>query len=248
MAAPLLLWALAALLAAPSLARSAAANASAAPTAVQEVRLGVLLPERNLRYPWAWPRVAPALRLALEALQPQLRHAGIALRTAFASTESWYGGGACYYMDALFQATGLRRSQDPDVLLGLGCYDASLFVGSFADLHQLPLLRAGRLHQRAGKVNTTVYAGPAAGLDLLVFEARVHQHFNWTYRSLVVVIPEVGYWEYWQYSLLAEKEFVAFTPYSSARVHKYEQQEEAVRFLQANGPGVQSMDLGTTLE
>ncbi|KAL8202658.1 UNVERIFIED_CONTAM: hypothetical protein K2H54_020975 [Gekko kuhli] len=196
MATLLLLFfgALRALPAAPSTARPVGANASAAPSVV-EVRVGVLLPGRNLRYPWAWPRVAPALRLALEALEPQLRHAGFAVRTAFASTED--ENGICDFREALLEATGLENSEDPDVLLGPGCWDPGYLVAHFAHYRQLPLLRAGLHESRSSSrdMNTTVYAG-LAGRDLKAFEANLHQHFNWTSRPVVVISPEGDYWEY----------------------------------------------------
>ncbi|XP_060119575.1 atrial natriuretic peptide receptor 2-like [Heteronotia binoei] len=83
-----------------------APSSTAAPT---EVRLGVLLPGRNVGYPWAWPRVQPALSLAREALEPQLRHQGLALRTAFASTED--ADGKCDSGLPLLRAGAYRRGE-----------------------------------------------------------------------------------------------------------------------------------------
>ncbi|KAL8202800.1 UNVERIFIED_CONTAM: hypothetical protein K2H54_025620 [Gekko kuhli] len=224
---PLLLGALAALLAVPSTARPAASNASAAPSGV-EVRVGVLLPGRNLRYPWAWPRVAPALNLALEALQPQLRHAGLAVRTAFASTEN--EDGACDHLVAKFQAADLKSSHDPDVLLGLGCPQTNYFVGPFAQHGQLPLIRAGA-YRREKDSSTTVYAGPV-GPDLRAFQDQVHRLLNWTSRPARVVSPESDYWDY---ALLTLEEYA---PYSVAHRHSHDQPGQAVRFIQTNGPVV----------
>ncbi|KAL8202657.1 UNVERIFIED_CONTAM: hypothetical protein K2H54_020898 [Gekko kuhli] len=232
MAAPPLLLLLAALLAAPSTAQPLATNASAAPSGV-EVRVGVLLPERNLRYPWAWPRVAPALSLALEALQPELRHAGLAVRTAFASTED--KDGACVFRVAAFKIAQLKYSQDADVLLGPGCHHISHQVAPFAQHWQLPLLRAG-VYKRGGNFSTVVYAGPA-GPDLKAFQAQLRRHFHWTSRVVVVFSPWSPYWEY-HFSLLRFEEDLALTPNFTARVHRYEKGgDEAVRFIQANGRG-----------
>ncbi|KAL8202660.1 UNVERIFIED_CONTAM: hypothetical protein K2H54_021026 [Gekko kuhli] len=225
---PLLLFGtLTALLTVPSTARPAAVNASAAPSGV-EVRVGVLLPEHNLDYPWAWPRVAPALRLALEALEPQLRHAGLAVRTAFASTEN--EDGACDHLVAKFQAADLKSSHDPDVLLGLGCPQTNYFVGPFAQHGQLPLIRAGA-YRREKDSSTTVYAGPV-GPDLRAFQDQVHRLLNWTSRSARVVSPESDYWDY---ALLTLEEYA---PYSVAHRHSHDQPGQAVRFIQTNGPVV----------
>ncbi|KAL8202796.1 UNVERIFIED_CONTAM: hypothetical protein K2H54_025544 [Gekko kuhli] len=231
MAAPLLLWALAALLAAPSLARSAAANASAAPTAVQEVRLGVLLPERNLRYPWAWPRVAPALRLALEALQPQQRPAGLALRTAFASTEK--EDGACDESVVIFQASDLHSSQDPDALVGLGCSRNSWEVEPYAWYWSLPLLKAGAYWRNQDFGGTMVYGGPA-GPGGGAFQEQLLRHFHWTSLPVLVISPEI-YWREYS-SLLNSEDAPWVTPTSKPRIHLYEEPgDEAVRLIRAHG-------------
>ncbi|XP_015268383.1 PREDICTED: atrial natriuretic peptide receptor 2-like [Gekko japonicus] len=235
----LLLGALAALLAAPCTARPAAANASAAPSGV-EVRLGVLLPERNLHYPWAWPRVGPALNLALEALQPQLRHAGLALRTAFASTEK---EGDSFYCDpdaALFQATKLKHSHDPDVLLGLGCAHTSYRVAPLAQHWRLPLLRAGLYRRHDDLSSKPVYAGPAepdprafgAQPDPRAFGAQLFRHFNWTFRPILVYSPESD-WKY-HASLLRFGQHLEDTPGYLVGLLQYQQPgSEAVRIVQA---------------
>ncbi|KAL8202592.1 UNVERIFIED_CONTAM: hypothetical protein K2H54_019644 [Gekko kuhli] len=219
---PLLL--LGALLAAPSTARPAASNASAAPSVV--VRVGVLLPERNLHYPWAWPRVAPALRLALEALEPQLRHAGLAVRTAFASTEA---NGTCDSREAWFRATDLKLSHDPDVLLGPGCAHARSEVAPFARYWQLPLLSAGGAYRSSRDISsTTVFAGPAGPADLRAFDGQLLRHFNWTSPPLAVLSPEVD----WQSSTALLSSGV----FPGRHVRYYEKRgDEAVRFIQANG-------------
>ncbi|KAL8202659.1 UNVERIFIED_CONTAM: hypothetical protein K2H54_020991, partial [Gekko kuhli] len=226
---PLFFGALAALLAAPSTAQPLAANASAAPSGV-EVRVGVLLPGRNLRYPWAWPRVAPALSLALEALQPQLRHAGLAVRTAFASTED--KDGACDVKVTLFKATELMKSRGADLLLGPGCRDKDS-VTAFAAYQGLPLLRAGPSLMPSNFSSTTVYGGPE-GPDLGAFQAQLLRHWNWTSRPVVAVSSD-SETAYWRYSSLSLKEHLADIPHSTPRVHEYEQPGEAVRVIQANG-------------
>ncbi|KAL8202661.1 UNVERIFIED_CONTAM: hypothetical protein K2H54_021049 [Gekko kuhli] len=221
---------------APSTARPLSANTSAAPSVV-EVRLGVLLPHRNLDYPWAWPRVAPALSLALEALEPQLRHAGLALRTtvAFASTEN-EDDGACDATVALAKAAELKHSYDPDVLLGPGCPITRELV-LVAHHWGLPLLRAGFYEWRRLFNSTTVYAGPV-GPDRRAFEAQLLQHFNLTSRPILVFGPEIGWRDFSPLfsSLLNFQDPPWVTPTSSPRFHQYEEPgDEAVRFIQANG-------------
>ncbi|XP_060119577.1 atrial natriuretic peptide receptor 2-like [Heteronotia binoei] len=205
---------------------SVAAKASAAPTV--EVTVGVLLPGRNLGYPWAWPRVKPALSLALEALEPQLPPLGLDVRIAFDSTEDENGN--CSPQAALSRATGLKLSHDPDVLLGLGCQATSSAVASLAQRWQLPLLTAG-LYQGQGKFgnSTAVYGGPL-GPALGAFLAQLHRRFNWTSRAALVVSFS-RYREYFQ-ELLPDS--AGFT----VRVHQYEQPDQAVRFIRAEGRAI----------
>ncbi|XP_060092295.1 atrial natriuretic peptide receptor 2-like [Heteronotia binoei] len=216
----LLLLLLPALLGVPS---AASAQASAAPSG--EVRLGVLLPERNLRYPWAWPRVAPALSLALES---QLRPPGLALRTAFASTEG--RDGHCDPEVAQWEAADLKCFHDPDVLLGAGCDHVEYALGRFAQHWQLPLLRAGAYgRSSADPGSMVVYAGPV-GPALPAVVPRLLQRFNWTSRAVLVYAEDVDYWQY------NSPFFMRFgADVWIADSHRYGQPGETVRFIQENG-------------
>ncbi|XP_060092299.1 atrial natriuretic peptide receptor 2-like [Heteronotia binoei] len=230
MAAPLpppLLGALLVTLAVPPSSSAAgpeaAHQASAAPSV--EVRLGVLLPGRNVRYPWAWPRVAPALSLALEALEPQLRPQGLDVRTAFASTEN--EDGVCFHHEAQAKAIDLKGSHDPDVLLGAGCYGTSYAVALFARHWQVPLLRAGAYERGPEAFSSTmVYAGPL-GPALDGFLLQLLRRFNWTSRAAAV--EYVDYFEFFPYVHRPS------TDDFETRFHNYRQPGEAVRFIQANG-------------
>ncbi|XP_060092291.1 atrial natriuretic peptide receptor 2-like [Heteronotia binoei] len=194
--------------------------ASAAPSG--EVRLGVLLPGRNLSYPWAWPRVQPALSLA------QLRPPGLALRTAFASTEG--RDGDCDHEVARWEAAHLKCSHDPDVLLGAGCGHPGYLVGRFAQHWQLPFLRAGAYGESSTALGSTVvYAGPG-GPALLAFVPRLHRRFNWTSRAALVYAEQSNYRQYLFPSfmrLAADARTFDF--------HRYGQPEKAVRFIRAKG-------------
>ncbi|XP_060119572.1 atrial natriuretic peptide receptor 2-like [Heteronotia binoei] len=232
----LLLGALLATLAVPSssssTARPIAAKASAART--EGVTVGVLLPERSLRFPWAWPRVQPALSLALEALEPQLRHQGLAVRTAFASTENQKG--QCDSEEALTQARALKASHDPAVLLGLGCTGTSFLVSPLAQHWVLPLLRAGLHdgHKESSSRTTTVYAGPG-GPALRAFVAQLHRHFGWTSGgALLLLAPDLNYWAPCFPLFGARADTLNFT----VHVHESGEPDETRRFMQANGPVV----------
>ncbi|XP_060092297.1 atrial natriuretic peptide receptor 2-like [Heteronotia binoei] len=217
---PLLLLLLPALLGVPS---AASAQASAAPSG--EVRLGVLLPRRNLRYPWAWPRVKPALSLALES---QLRPPGLALRTAFASTED--PDGDCDFEMALWKAAKLKCLHDLDVLLGAGCGHPAYFVGRLARHWQLPLLRAGAYGRSSVRLGSTVVYAGLLGPALDAFLLRLHRRFNWTSPAALVYDEDFDYWQYYSPFFMRFGVDV-WTTHS----HGYGQPEEAVRFIRAKG-------------
>ncbi|XP_077201993.1 atrial natriuretic peptide receptor 2-like [Paroedura picta] len=148
---------------------------SAAPAAPSEVTVGVVVPERDLSSLWAWPLVAPALELALEALQPQLSRAGLDVTIAFAPADE---DGDCSEESVLESTLKLKDSRDPDVLLGLGCDYAGDTVRGWARCWGLPLLSAGENYGPL-EFATTVYAGPG-GRDLESFLGHLNGRFNWT--------------------------------------------------------------------
>uniref|UniRef100_A0ACB8EP65 Nitrogen permease regulator 2 n=1 Tax=Sphaerodactylus townsendi TaxID=933632 RepID=A0ACB8EP65_9SAUR len=162
-----------------------AAGAAAAGTVVT---LAVVLPQHNVSYPWAWPRVAPAVGLALEALQPALRAAGLAVRTLFATSEL---NGACSEYVAPLKAVDLKLYHDPDVLLGPGCVYAAASVGRFASHWRLPLLTAGAVasgfSRKKDGFSTLVRTGPSAP-QLGAFVAHLHRHFNWSARAALLYV------------------------------------------------------------
>ncbi|XP_060092292.1 atrial natriuretic peptide receptor 2-like [Heteronotia binoei] len=198
-------------------------QASAAPSG--DLTLGVLLPGRNVSYPWAWHRIKPALSLALEA---QLRPPGLALRTAFASTEG--RDGDCNRYVALWEAAKLKCFHDPDVLLGPGCGHPGYSVGRLAQHWQLPLLRAGAYaRRRADLGSAVVYAGPL-GPALFAFVPRLHRRFNWTSRAVLVYAEKLHDWQY-HYAFFKRLEEAVWI----ADFHRYGQPEETVRFIRAKG-------------
>ncbi|XP_077201987.1 atrial natriuretic peptide receptor 2-like isoform X2 [Paroedura picta] len=140
---------------------------SAAPAAPSEVTVGVVVPGRNVSYAWAWPRVAPALELALEALEPELRNASLAVHIAFAPADK---DGTCSQESALENSLKLKLSRDPDVLLGLGCDHTGDPARAWARRWRLPLLSASE------------FAWEAEYLPLPAFLEQLNGRFNWTPR------------------------------------------------------------------
>lgn len=170
-----------------------AAVAVAAPPdgAVANLTVAVVLPERNVSYAWAWPRVEPALSLALEALQrgePPLLPRPFSVRVEFMSSEL---GGACSEYVAPLKAVDLKLYHDPDVLFGPGCVYPAASVGRFASHWRLPLITAGAVavgfSEKREHYRTTVRTGPSAP-KLGAFVSHLHAHFNWSSRAALLYV------------------------------------------------------------
>ncbi|XP_069482876.1 atrial natriuretic peptide receptor 2 [Ambystoma mexicanum] len=151
------------------------------------ITLAVVLPETNLRYAWAWPRVAPAIGMAIEVIQGEqhLLH-GYTVDIKFLTSEL---DGACSEYVAPLNAVDLKLYNDPDVLIGPGCVYPAASVARFATHWKLPLLTAGAIafgfKQEDEHYNTTVRTGPTA-LKLGEFVYHLHEHFNWSSRAALV--------------------------------------------------------------
>uniref|UniRef100_A0A493THN2 Guanylate cyclase n=1 Tax=Anas platyrhynchos platyrhynchos TaxID=8840 RepID=A0A493THN2_ANAPP len=156
---------------------------------------GILNPnpqgDRNVSYAWAWPRVEPALSLALEALQrgePPLLPRPFSVRVEFMSSEL---GGACSEYVAPLKAVDLKLYHDPDVLFGPGCVYPAASVGRFASHWRLPLITAGAVavgfSEKREHYRTTVRTGPSAP-KLGAFVSHLHAHFNWSSRAALLYV------------------------------------------------------------
>ncbi|XP_048187594.1 atrial natriuretic peptide receptor 2 isoform X1 [Perognathus longimembris pacificus] len=153
------------------------------PPGARNLTLAVVLPEHNLSYAWAWPRVGPAVALAVEALGRALP---VDLR--FVSSEL---DGACSEYLAPLRAVDLKLYHDPDLLLGPGCVYPAASVARFASHWRLPLLTAGAMASGFAAKNehyrTLVRTGPSAP-KLGEFVVTLHGHFNWTARAALLYL------------------------------------------------------------
>ncbi|XP_062984886.1 atrial natriuretic peptide receptor 2 [Elgaria multicarinata webbii] len=167
---------------------SSSSSSSSGAAGATVVTVALVLPERNPSYPWARPRVGPAVDMALEALEPALRAAGLSTRTVFATSELH---GACSESVAPLKAVDLKLYYDPDVLLGPGCVYPAASVGRFASHWRLPLLTAGAVasdfRHKKEHFSTLVRTGPSAP-KLGAFVAQLHEHFNWTSRAALLYV------------------------------------------------------------
>ncbi|KAM3848644.1 atrial natriuretic peptide receptor 2 isoform 2-T2 [Vipera latastei] len=221
------------------------ANGSApAPTVLT---VAMVLPKENPNYPWAVPRVGPAVDLALEALEPELRAAGLAVQKVVATSEL---NGACSESVAPLKAVDLKLYHNPDVLLGPGCVYPAAAVGRFASHWSLPLLTAGAVaadfSRKQEHFSTMVRVGPSAP-KLGAFVAHLHGHFNWSSRAALLYVDrktddrpfyftiEGVYEELRRASLIVGYHIYAPRDNGSAAGDEAGGPDAAVQFIRANG-------------
>ncbi|NWR95783.1 ANPRA protein, partial [Furnarius figulus] len=153
--------------------------------------LAVVLPERNLTYPWAWPRVGPAVRLAAAAVNSRRDLLpGLSLRWVFGSSEDRHG--VCSEMAAPLAAVDLRLAHQPVAFVGPGCVYTAAPVARFTSHWRLPLVTAGAeahgFDDKREEFALTTRAGPSHR-KLGELGVQLHRRFNWTRRALLV------YWD-----------------------------------------------------
>uniref|UniRef100_A0A8U7NNI9 Guanylate cyclase n=1 Tax=Corvus moneduloides TaxID=1196302 RepID=A0A8U7NNI9_CORMO len=160
-------------------------------TAPAPLTLAVVLPQHNLTYPWAWPRVGPAVRLAAAAVNSRRDLLpGFTLGWVFGNSEDRHG--VCSEMAAPLVAVDLRLSHHPAAFLGPGCVYSAAPVARFTSHWQLPLVTAGAeahgFDDKSEEFGLTTRAGPSHR-KLGELGVQLHRHFNWTRRALLV------YWD-----------------------------------------------------
>ncbi|KAK3525535.1 hypothetical protein QTP86_034409 [Hemibagrus guttatus] len=110
--------------------------------ALKNITLAVILPLHNTEYPWAWPRVGPALNWAVEKVNsdPTLLP-GYRMRLVFSSSEN--KDGVCSDSVAPLVAVDLKFAHDPWAFIGPGCDYASSPVARFTTHWEVPMVTAG---------------------------------------------------------------------------------------------------------
>uniref|UniRef100_A0A672H1K6 Guanylate cyclase n=1 Tax=Salarias fasciatus TaxID=181472 RepID=A0A672H1K6_SALFA len=108
----------------------------------QNITLAVILPQTNTDYPWAWPRVGPALDRAIREVNadPTLLP-GFHLTYFFKSSEDKRG--VCSESVAPLMAVDLKLAHDPWAFIGPGCCYTSSPVGLFTTHWDVPMVTAG---------------------------------------------------------------------------------------------------------
>ncbi|XP_078078227.1 atrial natriuretic peptide receptor 2 [Mustelus asterias] len=154
----------------------------------ENINMAIVLPHNNTSYAWAWPRVGPAIQLAIERINRNgtlLSHCVLTYK--FKSSEV---NGQCADSLAPLHAVDLKLEDDPDVFVGPGCIYTSAPVARFASHWNLPLVTAGASafgFATTGDYSTVIRTGPAYN-KLGHFAAHIHETFNWTSRAVMVYL------------------------------------------------------------
>ncbi|NWR85706.1 ANPRB protein, partial [Furnarius figulus] len=226
----------------PLLPASGARRPATPDGASANLTVAVVLPERNVSYAWAWPRVGPALSLALEALErgePPLLPRPFSVRVEFMSSEL---EGACSEYVAPLNAVDLKLYHDPDVLFGPGCVYPAASVGRFASHWRLPLITGGAVaagfSRKREHYSTTVRTGPSAP-KLGAFVSHLHAHFNWSARAVLLYVDRKTDDRPYYFTVEGVYQELQDGNNLTVTVHIYSPEEggpdTAVHFIKANG-------------
>uniref|UniRef100_A0A674N9G9 Guanylate cyclase n=1 Tax=Takifugu rubripes TaxID=31033 RepID=A0A674N9G9_TAKRU len=152
------------------------------------ITVAVMLPDNHHKYPWALPRVFPAILMAHEDLQS--KHGlllGRSINILNYSTEDPVAG-SCAESRAQVVAVDAKLYIRPDAFFGPGCVYPLASVGRFASHWKLPLITAGGPaygFDKREEYQTIVRSGPST-TKLGDFTNALHTHFNWTSRAVVI--------------------------------------------------------------
>uniref|UniRef100_A0A4W6FEN2 Guanylate cyclase n=1 Tax=Lates calcarifer TaxID=8187 RepID=A0A4W6FEN2_LATCA len=152
------------------------------------ITVAVMLPDNHHKYPWALPRVFPAILMAHEDLHG--KHGlllGRYINILNYSTED-PAAGSCAESRAQVVAVDAKLYIRPDAFFGPGCVYPLASVGRFASHWKLPLITAGGPaygFDKREEYRTIVRSGPST-TKLGDFANVLHTHFNWTSRAVVI--------------------------------------------------------------
>ncbi|XP_041843652.1 atrial natriuretic peptide receptor 1-like isoform X2 [Melanotaenia boesemani] len=143
------------------------------------ITLAVILPQSNTDYPWAWPRIGPALERAVRTINadPNLlpnHH----LTYAFKNSENQ--DGICSESVAPLMAVDLKFAHDPWAFIGPGCSYTSSPVGLFTTHWNIPMITAGAPAVAFyGEVYPSITNTGPTHKKLGRFALRICERFGW---------------------------------------------------------------------
>uniref|UniRef100_A0A671M1T0 Guanylate cyclase n=1 Tax=Sinocyclocheilus anshuiensis TaxID=1608454 RepID=A0A671M1T0_9TELE len=154
---------------------------------INDIILAVILPQHNTSYPWAWPRVGPALDRAIAHVNanPTLlpRHH---IRHIFANSED--GDGICSESIAPLMAVDLKFEHNPWAFIGPGCDYTSSPVGLFTAHWGLPMITAGApavAFMQMEMYTSITNTGPTHK-KLGEYALHLYKHFGWHQHTLLM--------------------------------------------------------------
>uniref|UniRef100_A0A3B3CBP8 Guanylate cyclase n=1 Tax=Oryzias melastigma TaxID=30732 RepID=A0A3B3CBP8_ORYME len=153
------------------------------------ITAAVMLPDNHHKYPWALPRVFPALLMAQEDLHTKHKLLlGRTINILNYSTENPAAPGSCAESRAQVVVVDAKLYSRPDVFFGPGCVYPLASVGRFVSHWKLPLITAGGPaygFEKLDEYKTIVRIGPST-TKLGAFVNALHTQFNWTSRAVVI--------------------------------------------------------------
>ncbi|XP_042166817.1 atrial natriuretic peptide receptor 1-like [Oncorhynchus tshawytscha] len=153
----------------------------------RNITLAIILPQRNTAYPWAWPRVGPALERAIDTINtdPALLP-GHHLGYVFKNSENEEG--ICSESIAPLMAVDLKFAHDPWAFIGPGCDYTSSPVGLFTTHWDIPMVTAGAPAVGFNGINmypSITNTGPTHK-KLGKFGLHICKHFEWKEQVLLM--------------------------------------------------------------
>ncbi|KAM9385908.1 atrial natriuretic peptide receptor 1 [Pholidichthys leucotaenia] len=150
----------------------------------QEVTLAAILPQTNTDYAWAWPRVAPALHLAIQRVNadPWLLPG---LRLGLVNGSSENREGFCSDSMAPLVAVDLKLSHDPWAFIGPGCDYSSSPVARFTTHWDVPMVTAGARAIGFNEYAAVTNTGPTHK-KLGEFGDRIQDMFGWRRQVMLI--------------------------------------------------------------
>ncbi|XP_017285209.1 atrial natriuretic peptide receptor 1 [Kryptolebias marmoratus] len=151
---------------------------------LQVVTIAAILPLTNTDYAWAWPRVGPALELAIRRVNadPWLLP-GLELDLVHNNSENREG--YCSDSMAPLVAVDLKMSYDPWAFIGPGCDYSSSPVARFTSHWDVPMVTAGARAVGFKFYKAVTNTGPTH-VKLGNFSERIQEMFGWQRQVMLI--------------------------------------------------------------